>query len=43
MVRGATTADGVRELLRSIGFSQVFYVEQDPDCGEHTIWLARRH
>lgn len=34
--------DEYRKLLRSIGFSVVLHVEEDPDCGEHTIWLAQR-
>ena len=28
-------------LLISHGFSVQAYKEQDPDCGEHTVWLAR--
>ena len=31
-----------RRLLGEQGFSVVSYVENDPDCGEHTVWLVRR-
>ncbi len=31
-----------RELLDTIGFSVVSYVEDDPECGGHTVWLAQR-
>lgn len=30
-----------RTLLQKNGFQVVGYVQQDPSCGEHTIWLAR--
>jgi hypothetical protein len=29
-----------RELLANHGFRVISYVEEDPDCGEHTVWLA---
>jgi len=31
-----------RRLLGRHGFSVISYVEEDPDCGAHTIWLSRR-
>jgi SAM-dependent methyltransferase len=30
-----------RALLAANGFSVVEYVAEDPDCGQHTAWLAR--
>jgi SAM-dependent methyltransferase len=35
-------ADEYRSLLRDNGFDVVDQVIDDPDCGNHTIWLARR-
>ncbi len=29
-------------LLNEHGFSVQSYTERDPDCGDHTVWLARR-
>jgi 2-polyprenyl-3-methyl-5-hydroxy-6-metoxy-1,4-benzoquinol methylase len=34
--------DAYRHLLSGIGFAVVAHVADDPDCGGHTIWLARR-
>jgi SAM-dependent methyltransferase len=31
-----------RSLLDANGFAVVSYVAEDPQCGRHTIWLARR-
>jgi SAM-dependent methyltransferase len=31
-----------RALLHRHGFEVVMYVPEDPQCGRHTIWLARR-
>lgn len=31
-----------RALLAANGFSVVDHVAEDPDCGGHTVWLARR-
>ena len=31
-----------RSLLVQNGFEVVSYVVEDPDCGQHTVWLARR-
>ncbi len=31
-----------RQLLAGIGFSVVSYVEDDPECAGHTVWLAER-
>jgi 2-polyprenyl-3-methyl-5-hydroxy-6-metoxy-1,4-benzoquinol methylase len=30
-----------RSLLVQNGFEVVSYVAEDPDCGQHTVWLAR--
>lgn len=35
-------ADEYRHLLDANGFAVVDHVDDDPDCGGHTIWLARR-
>lgn len=35
-------ADEYRSLLAAHGFEVVMHVVEDPDCGGHTIWLARR-
>jgi SAM-dependent methyltransferase len=34
--------DEYRVLLNEHGFDVVSYVPEDPGCGRHTIWLARR-
>ena len=34
--------DEYRKLLGRHGFSVVAYVDEDPDCAGHTIWLAAR-
>lgn len=31
-----------RALLSANGFATVAHVAEDPDCGRHTVWLARR-
>ena len=31
-----------RELLAEAGFKVISFVPEDPDCGGHTVWLARR-
>jgi len=35
-------SDEYRSLLHDNGFDVVTHVVDDPTCGEHTIWLARR-
>ncbi len=30
-----------RELLEKHGFEVLRYVPEDPDCGQHTVWLAQ--
>jgi hypothetical protein len=30
-----------RSLLAANGFDVVHHVAEDPDCGGHTVWLAR--
>jgi SAM-dependent methyltransferase len=34
--------DEYRLLLGENGFDVVGHIVEDPDCGEHTVWLARR-
>lgn len=34
--------DEYRTLLDRCGFDVMAYVAEDPDCGGHTVWLARR-
>ncbi len=36
-------ASEYRLLLDHNGFAVVAHVDEDPDCGSHTIWLARRY
>jgi SAM-dependent methyltransferase len=42
LYHGSLDPDEYRALLEGIGFAVVDYVAEDPTCGEHTIWLARR-
>lgn len=42
LFHASLTPDEYRGLLGEIGSSVVAYVEDDPDCGLHTIWLAKR-
>ena len=34
-------AEEYRDLLSSSGFEVVDHVVEDPECGQHTVWLAR--
>ena len=34
--------DDYRQLLDRNGFDVVGHAKEDPDCGNHTVWLARR-
>ena len=34
--------DDYRALLAAHGFAVVAYVPEDPACGAHSVWLARR-
>ncbi len=34
--------DEYRRLLTANGFSVQRYAPDDPDCGDHTVWLATR-
>lgn len=36
-------ADEYRALLENAGFEVVAHRAEDPDCGGHTVWLARRY
>jgi hypothetical protein len=31
-----------RQLFGANGFEEIAHVADDPDCGGHTVWLARR-
>lgn len=35
-------ADEYRRLLDAHGFDVIAHVQDDPDCGRHTVWLAQR-
>ena len=41
LYHGSLDAREYRDLLDVQGFSTVSYVEDDPACGHHTIWLAK--
>lgn len=42
LYHGSLDAEEYRALLAAHGFAVVRHVVEDPDCGHHTIWLARR-
>ena len=33
--------DAYRDLLKDAGFSVLRFTPEDPDCGQHTVWLAQ--
>jgi 2-polyprenyl-3-methyl-5-hydroxy-6-metoxy-1,4-benzoquinol methylase len=33
--------DTYRDLLKNAGFSVLRFTPEDPDCGQHTVWLAQ--
>jgi hypothetical protein len=39
---GSLAPDEYRSLLAELGFTLVDHRLRDPDCGEATLWLARR-
>jgi hypothetical protein len=41
LYHGGLDGDEYRTLLEENGFEVMAHVEQDPDCGHSTIWLAR--
>jgi SAM-dependent methyltransferase len=42
LYHGSLDPDEYRALLRDNGFAVVDHVVEDPTCGGHTVWLARR-
>jgi SAM-dependent methyltransferase len=42
LYHGSLDASEYRGLLRDNGFAVVDHVADDPTCGGHTVWLARR-
>jgi 2-polyprenyl-3-methyl-5-hydroxy-6-metoxy-1,4-benzoquinol methylase len=42
LYHGSLDPEEYRALLAESGFEVVDHAENDPTCGEHTIWLARR-
>ena len=36
-------ADEYESLLRAHGFEVLLHRVEDPDCGNHTVWLAQQH
>lgn len=41
LYHASLAAEEYRELLAANGFTLVDHVVEDPDCGRHTVWLAR--
>jgi SAM-dependent methyltransferase len=41
LYHGSLDADEYRDLLDRNGFAVVAHAVEDPECGHHTIWLAR--
>jgi hypothetical protein len=41
LYHASLAAPEYQTLLESIGFQVEAHVVEDPDCGGHTIWLAR--
>lgn len=42
LYHGSLASAEYRDLLRANGFEVVRHVENDPDCGGATVWLARK-
>jgi SAM-dependent methyltransferase len=42
LYHGSLDPDEYRRLLQANGFEIVAHVAEDPECGAHTVWLARR-
>ena len=41
LYHGSLDGDEYRSLLGQNGFEVVSHVAEDPDCGQHTVWLAK--
>jgi SAM-dependent methyltransferase len=41
LYHGSLDAEEYRSLLKQNGFDVVSHVVEDPDCGYHTVWLAK--
>ncbi len=41
LFHASLSGDAYRALLAENGFEILAYVSEDPDCGAHTVWLAR--
>ena len=41
LYHGSLAAAEYRRLLNNNGFDVIANVAEDPDCGGHTVWLAR--
>ena len=41
LYHSSLNGDEYRKLLDRHGFEVVRHVVEDPDCGHHTVWLAR--
>jgi hypothetical protein len=41
LYHGSLDGAEYRSLLHENGFEVVSHVVEDPDCGHHTVWLAR--
>ena len=42
LYHASLSPDEYRETLAAVGFEVAAHVAEDPDCGGHTVWLARR-
>lgn len=42
LYHASLSPDVYRELLGAHGFEMLDFRAEDPDCGRHTVWLARR-
>jgi hypothetical protein len=42
LYHGSLDGDEYRSLLGQNGFQVVSLVVEDPNCGQHTVWLAQR-
>ncbi len=42
LFHASLSPDAYRALLAEHGFEVLAFVPEDPDCGQHTVWLARQ-
>lgn len=42
LYHASLSTDEYKDLLGSNGFDLIAHVAEDPGCGQHTVWLARR-